>query len=248
LYYYGYRYYSPSLGRWISRDPIEEKGGLNLYGFVNNDPVNKWDLWGMKNRMFFIIIPYVASFESFYFPYKGEVNLSFLHTTWYEIRFPKMVQYAFNRFSDEIKEKLNKKCKNNESLDIKDNEIRHIWIGAYGTGESETLGQFDEGDVGDKRQFSYEAALVLGNYKIEIHDFNIRYEKRMTKKLGCCFQYEWNAKILVKDGLGLDSSNIGKDESSRTYKFLSIYFPKRIAIIAQWEINGNGICCMRYEK
>ncbi len=49
LYYYGYRYYSPDMGRWISRDPIEEQGGLNLYGFVNNDPVNKWDLWGMTN-------------------------------------------------------------------------------------------------------------------------------------------------------------------------------------------------------
>ena len=48
LYYYGYRYYSPNMGRWLSRDPIEEQGGLNLYGFVNNDPVNKWDLWGMK--------------------------------------------------------------------------------------------------------------------------------------------------------------------------------------------------------
>ena len=49
LYYYGYRYYSPNMGRWLSRDPIEERGGLNLYGFVNNDPVNHWDLWGMKN-------------------------------------------------------------------------------------------------------------------------------------------------------------------------------------------------------
>ncbi|MDD4406065.1 MAG: RHS repeat-associated core domain-containing protein [Parabacteroides sp.] len=47
LVYYGYRYYSPALGRWMSRDPIEEKGGLNLYGFVNNDPVNKWDRLGM---------------------------------------------------------------------------------------------------------------------------------------------------------------------------------------------------------
>ncbi len=54
LYYYGYRYYSPSLGRWISRDPIDEQGGLNLYGFVNNDPVNKWDklgfFWGKKKN------------------------------------------------------------------------------------------------------------------------------------------------------------------------------------------------------
>ena len=48
LLYYGYRYYSPALGRWLSRDPIEEKGGLNLYAFVNNDPVNKWDLYGFS--------------------------------------------------------------------------------------------------------------------------------------------------------------------------------------------------------
>ncbi|MBK8916085.1 MAG: RHS repeat-associated core domain-containing protein [Phycisphaerales bacterium] len=27
LYCYGYRYYSPRVGRWISRDPIEEAGG-----------------------------------------------------------------------------------------------------------------------------------------------------------------------------------------------------------------------------
>jgi RHS repeat-associated protein len=30
LLYYGYRYYSPALGRWLSRDPIEEQGGLKL--------------------------------------------------------------------------------------------------------------------------------------------------------------------------------------------------------------------------
>ncbi len=47
LVYYGYRYYSPALGRWMSRAPIEERGGLNLYGFVNNDPVNKWDTLGL---------------------------------------------------------------------------------------------------------------------------------------------------------------------------------------------------------
>ena len=47
LVYYGYRYYSPDLGRWISRDPIEEQGGFNLYAFVNNDPVNKFDILGL---------------------------------------------------------------------------------------------------------------------------------------------------------------------------------------------------------
>ncbi len=31
LYYYGYRFYAPELGRWINRDPVEDSGGLNLY-------------------------------------------------------------------------------------------------------------------------------------------------------------------------------------------------------------------------
>ena len=46
LVYYGYRYYSPSLGRWISKDPIEENGGQNLYGFTDNNPLNRVDTDG----------------------------------------------------------------------------------------------------------------------------------------------------------------------------------------------------------
>jgi RHS repeat-associated protein len=52
LVYYGYRYYSPALGRWLSRDPIEEQGGLNLYAFVNNDPVNGVDVLGKQGLPF----------------------------------------------------------------------------------------------------------------------------------------------------------------------------------------------------
>ena len=47
LVYYGHRYYEPNLGRFINCDPIEEDGGLNLYGFVGNDPVNFYDYLGM---------------------------------------------------------------------------------------------------------------------------------------------------------------------------------------------------------
>jgi RHS repeat-associated protein len=46
LLYYGRRYYNPSIGRWLSRDPIEEKGGMNLYGFVNNKVPNYVDALG----------------------------------------------------------------------------------------------------------------------------------------------------------------------------------------------------------
>ena len=43
LVYYNYRYYNPELGRWISRDPIEEQGGYNLYGMIGNNPLYGWD-------------------------------------------------------------------------------------------------------------------------------------------------------------------------------------------------------------
>jgi RHS repeat-associated protein len=47
LYYFGYRYYQPNLQRWLNRDPIGERGGLNLYRFVRNDPINLFDPLGL---------------------------------------------------------------------------------------------------------------------------------------------------------------------------------------------------------
>ena len=42
LYMYLYRHYDPAHGRWPSRDPIEEEGGLNLYGFLGCDRSFMW--------------------------------------------------------------------------------------------------------------------------------------------------------------------------------------------------------------
>ena len=47
LYDYGYRVHSPGLGRFVNRDRIGEAGGENLYAFVGNDPVNRWDYLGL---------------------------------------------------------------------------------------------------------------------------------------------------------------------------------------------------------
>ena len=48
LYYYGHRYHSPGLGRWISLDPIGEDGGFNIYGFVGNNPTTLVDPFGLE--------------------------------------------------------------------------------------------------------------------------------------------------------------------------------------------------------
>lgn len=49
FYYYGYRFYSPELGRWINRDPISELGGWNLYGYIGNNPINSYDVIGLAS-------------------------------------------------------------------------------------------------------------------------------------------------------------------------------------------------------
>jgi RHS repeat-associated protein len=47
LYYYGYRYYGPWMGRWLSPDPIGPGDDLNLYQFVFGDPVGNVDTTGL---------------------------------------------------------------------------------------------------------------------------------------------------------------------------------------------------------
>lgn len=48
LYYYGYRYFSTNLGRWVCRDPIDERDSRNLHAFVHNSPILNIDPLGLK--------------------------------------------------------------------------------------------------------------------------------------------------------------------------------------------------------
>ena len=50
MVYYGYRWYIPELQRWGNRDPIQERGGINLFRFVGNQPVDLFDLFGLASE------------------------------------------------------------------------------------------------------------------------------------------------------------------------------------------------------
>lgn len=43
---FGQRFYDPSLGRWVTPDPIGHDDGPNLYAYVRNSPLTSFDLWG----------------------------------------------------------------------------------------------------------------------------------------------------------------------------------------------------------
>lgn len=65
LVYCGDRYYHPQLGRFISRDPIAEEGGYNLYGYCGNNPAALFDEIGHEpvdlSRMMSLSVPVVTS-------------------------------------------------------------------------------------------------------------------------------------------------------------------------------------------
>ena len=51
LVYYNYRYYTPRLGRWIKRDPIDQGGGINLYSYCLNAPALCFDIGGLWSSL-----------------------------------------------------------------------------------------------------------------------------------------------------------------------------------------------------
>jgi RHS repeat-associated protein len=52
-----YRVYDPNTARWLSRDPIKEKGGLNLYEYCNDDGINSIDPQGLASTTITITVP-----------------------------------------------------------------------------------------------------------------------------------------------------------------------------------------------
>ncbi len=50
LLYYGYRYYHPGTGRWLSHEPLGEAESLNLYAFVENDGISQIDVLGLASQ------------------------------------------------------------------------------------------------------------------------------------------------------------------------------------------------------
>ena len=73
---YGYRYYCPDLGRWLSKDPIREEGGTNLYGFANNNSIEFVDVLGAVYQSKWLAKDWYSVFGDHGRGYKGDIFYS----------------------------------------------------------------------------------------------------------------------------------------------------------------------------
>jgi RHS repeat-associated protein len=57
LYGYGFMYMDTRTGRWLSRDPVGERGGVNLYAFVGNNGIDRSDYLGLSKLRIWCEVP-----------------------------------------------------------------------------------------------------------------------------------------------------------------------------------------------
>ena len=92
LVLYEYRAYSPCLGRWMSRDPIMERGGRNIYGFLQNDPHGRHDSLGLESSCVPIGSGY-CGVTRWYCMFRGKMDISLPGGTYtspqgYTVKYP----------------------------------------------------------------------------------------------------------------------------------------------------------------
>ena len=94
----GLRLYNPSIGRWISRDPIEEEDTANIYSFVRSNPISIQDYLGLARlnwKEMSLVRPRSSSFTKIQiitharkakeFLYKCGINVTFAFDDVWEV-------------------------------------------------------------------------------------------------------------------------------------------------------------------
>jgi integrase/recombinase XerD len=212
---YGYRYYNPQLGRWPSRDPIQERGGLNLYGFVGNSGVNQLDALGL----------YAPGYGSGWADLGESIRRSltpslfdqttgFLEgvdaTDYFKQRFPNFLQRELGKMFDTIEQYLLSKC---GEMPGSGTARDGIFAGYYKSQSSYDLrvqrfgAEYKQAQVtehsADRPQGYYESKYELGQWTFQ--NTGVTYSG-WVKTWDCNCAIEWSGEFSIFDTPGFTSA------------------------------------------
>jgi uncharacterized protein RhaS with RHS repeats len=159
--FYTYRWYDPLTGRWPSRDPIEERGGINLYGFVGNDGVNRVDVLGL--------LKFQITFYGTQPPGKrddltlGNVWMDTIHNSITADK--KFIYHQNDGFCDGINQVFKEMYKNNDSVIGKSESDHTINVLGYSWGAL-TAKQASE-EIWKARNASEKNPIKVCNYTVK---------------------------------------------------------------------------------
>jgi RHS repeat-associated protein len=229
LNYYGYRFYDAVDGRWPNRDPIEEEGGLNLYGMVGNDGVNRVDYLGLQYPIYppEVFKPGGAFHHT---PSPGpedQINPRGVRgtegkenfTEFFDRRYPNTISNAKSILETRIKEKA---C---ASSDTEPNTVPNLVDGKDDVDVTQTNGR-----ILDHPQSWWERNVSLGDFEFKAE--NIQITNWRIGQCAKCFDYK--ATIYVLEQTGTRKGEKGG--------FLEPVAGKRSVRMAEWTVSGSHCC------
>ena len=139
---------------WPSRDPIEESGGVNLYGFVGNNGVNKWDLLGHA----FPGVPGIM--DQFYFWPTSLFDAS----AWFEVRYAASISKQKADWIQMVNAWIKDNC----------GKTKHPYIDVVRIPIA--------GNTGDRGQSPLEGGFAVGEFTLDLTRPKISYTGSGNKK------------------------------------------------------------------
>ena len=221
LVYYNYRHYNSREGRWNRRDPIDELEEWNLFGFVTNNPIIRFDVKGCFGSPSPSIIDHFGNSTS---PLGEE--------KWFEENYTGWLKEARKRFTEEINAGVD--C-SSVSFNGPSSRINiYPSVNRGGATTKRTRGG-NEQDYGDAGQTDWSADKVLGSFSIDyVTPVKIVYATIGNGKRS----YTWTTTMYVEDVLGSQDGDF-----IRKIPGIASITPSRRVRRASWTLSGSGECC-----
>jgi RHS repeat-associated protein len=212
--YYGYRWYDAENGRWPSRDPIEESGGLNLYGFVGNQTMWRVDSLGQNP----FPGPGVGD-QINPFGLRGDESKDY--NDYFENRFQESIQGALSLLRERIEKEICKGINSKPRLKPKLVNVEDVDIRPDGK------------RFGDPPQGFMEKNFYIGYFEIKSQPVDV------TWKSSCSYEYASTAYVEETTGANPPWDFKGPGDIFG----LTPFFIQRKVRMAEWDLSAVGKKC-----